>query len=220
MCPCCGGATHVVGESVSERLGVIPAWFYVSVTRRPKYACRHCVGGSAVQAPDPGLLEGAMPTESMLAHVLVSKYNDHLPLYRQAKIYARQGINLDRSTLADWTGRTGFHLRPLRDAMLADMLRSGKLFMDETGIPVLAPGTGKTQNGWLWATVRDDGPWCGPAPPAVVYTYAPGRGGKYAAEILGDYIFDYRRRMRRDMNWSIRRAIRSGTEKEEAHIGQ
>jgi transposase len=100
-CPCCKGVLHQIGEDVSERLDVVPAQFRVLVTRRPKYACRACEG-TVVQAPAPArLIEGGLPTEATVAHVLVSKYADHLPLYRQAQIYARQGIALDRSTLAD-----------------------------------------------------------------------------------------------------------------------
>jgi transposase len=111
-CPCCKGLLHNIGEDVSERLDIIPAQFRVLVTRRPKYACRACEG-AVVQAPAPArLIEGGLPTEATVAHVLVSKYADHLPLYRQAQIYARQGIALDRSTLADWVGRAAWHLRP------------------------------------------------------------------------------------------------------------
>jgi transposase/chorismate mutase len=100
-CPCCGGALHAIGEDVAERLDVIPAQFRVLVVRRPKYACRACPG-TLVQAPAPQrLIEGGLPTEGMIAHVIVGKYADHLPLYRQAQIYARQGIELDRSTLAE-----------------------------------------------------------------------------------------------------------------------
>lgn len=103
MCPCCAGLLHRIGEDVSERLDIVPARFRVLVTRRPKYACRTCEG-AVVQAPaPPRLIEGGPPTEATIAHVLVSKYADHLPLYRQAQIYARQGIDLDRSTLMVWT---------------------------------------------------------------------------------------------------------------------
>jgi transposase len=103
-CPCCQGELHRIGEDRSERLDIVPAQFRVLVTRRPKYACRTCEDG-VVQAPAPArLIEGGLPTEATVAQVLVSKYADHLPLYRQAQIYARQGIDLDRSTLADWIG--------------------------------------------------------------------------------------------------------------------
>ncbi|WP_040622160.1 IS66 family transposase zinc-finger binding domain-containing protein, partial [Rhodovulum sp. PH10] len=110
-CPCCRSALHRIGEDVSERLDVVPAQFRVLVVRRPKYACRACES-AVVQAEAPArLIEGGLPTEATVAHVLVAKYADHLPLYRQAQIYARQGITLDRSTLADWVGRAAFLLR-------------------------------------------------------------------------------------------------------------
>jgi len=180
----CGGGLHCIGEDVSERLDVIPAQFRVIVTRRPKYACRSCTDG-VLQALAPArLIPGGLPTEATVAHVLVSKYADHLPLYRQAQIYSRQGVNLDRSTLADWVGRAAFELRPVHDALMADLKRSTKLFMDETRAPVLDPGSGKTRTGYFWALARDDRPWSGTSPPGVVFTYAPGRGGQHAERIL------------------------------------
>ena len=180
----CGGGLHCIGEDVSERLDVIPAQFRVIVTRRPKYACRSCTDG-VVQAPAPArLIPSGLPTEALVAHVLVSKYADHLPLYRQAQIYSRQGVDLDRSTLADWVGRAAFELRPVYDALMTDLKRSSKLFMDETRAPVLDPGARKTKTGYFWALARDDRPWNGTAPPGVVFTYAPGRGGLHAEQIL------------------------------------
>jgi len=180
----CGNCLHCIGEDVTERLDIVPAQFRVIVTRRPKYACRSCTDG-VVQAPAPArLIPGGMPTEATVAHVLVSKYADHLPLYRQAQIYSRQGINLDRSTLADWVGRAAFELRPVFDALMADLKRSTKLFMDETRAPVLDPGSKKTKTGYFWALARDDRPWGGTAPPGVAFTYAPGRGGQHAERIL------------------------------------
>lgn len=179
----CGGCLHCIGEDVSERLDVIPAQFRVIVTRRPKYACRACTDG-VVQAPAPArLIQAGLPTEATIAHVLVCKYADHLPLYRQAQIMSRQGIDLDRSTLADWVGRA-FELRPVFDALIADLKRSSKLFMDETRAPVLDPGSRKTKTGYFWALARDDRPWGGHAPPGVAFTYAPGRGGQHAERIL------------------------------------
>ena len=143
-CPCCSGALHLIGEDRAERLDVIPAQFQVLVVRRPKYACRTCEG-VVVQAPAPArLIEGGLPTEATVAHVVVSKYADHLPLYRQAQIYARQGIKLDRSTLSDWTGRAAFLLRPVHAHLLQTLRRSPKLFADETTAPVLDPGRGRT----------------------------------------------------------------------------
>jgi transposase len=174
-CPCCGNDLHRIGEDMSERLDIVPAQFRVLVVRRPKYACRACED-VVVQTPAPArLIEGGLPTEATVAHVLVSKYADHLPLYRQAQIYARQGINLDRSTLADWVGRAAFLLRPVHERLLAKLKGSAKLFADETTAPVLDPGRGRTKTGQLWAYARDDRPWGGADPPGVAYVYAPDR---------------------------------------------
>lgn len=174
-CPCCRRQLHRIGEDVSERLDILPARFRVLVTRRPKYACRTCEE-VVVQAPVPArLIAGGIPTEATVAQVLVCKYADHLPLYRQAQIYARQGIDLDRSTLADWVGRAAWHLRPVHDRLLAHIRSSGKIFADETTAPVLDPGRGRTKTGQLWAYARDDRPWGGADPPAVAYVYAPDR---------------------------------------------
>jgi transposase len=186
-CPCCGGAMHAIGEDVAERLDVTPARFKVVVTRRPKYACRACAEG-VVQAPAPErLVEGGLPTERLVAHVLAAKYADHLPLYRQAQIYARQGIHLDRSTLADWVGRAAWWLTPLRDHLLDQLKRSTKLFADETTAPVLDPGRGRTKTGQLWAYTRDDRPWGGADPPAVAYLYAPDRKAARPIEHLAGF---------------------------------
>jgi transposase len=174
-CPCCKGLLHRIGEDVSERLDIVPAQFRVLVTRRPKYACRACEG-AVVQAPAPArLIEGGLPTEATIAHVLVSKYADHLPLYRQAQIYARQGIVLDRSTLADWVGRAAWHLRPVHERLLEHIRSSTKIFADETTAPVLDPGRGRTKTGQLWAYARDDRPFGGADPPVAVYVYAQNR---------------------------------------------
>lgn len=128
-----------------------------------------------VQAPAPArLIEGGLPTGATLAQILVSKYADHLPLYRQAQIYARQGIMLDRSTLADWVGRAAGLLRPAHER-LARLKTSTKLFADETTAPVLDPGRGRTKIGQLWAYARDDRAWGGVDPPGVAYVYAPDR---------------------------------------------
>src|SRR5215218_10532138 len=167
ICPCCSGTLHRIGEDVSERLDIVPAQFRVVVVRRPKYACRSCEE-VVVQAPAPArLIEGGLPTDATVAHVLVSKYADHLPLYRQAQIYARQGLTLDRSTLADWVGRAAFHLRPVHERLLDKLKASPKLFADETTAPVLDPGRGRTKTGQLWAYARDDRPWGGTDPPGV-----------------------------------------------------
>ncbi len=180
----CGMDRHVIGEDVSERLDVIPAQFRVIVTRRPKYACRSCKDG-VVQAPaKPRLIEGGLPTEATVASVIVGKYADHLPLYRQTQIYARQGVDIDRSTLAAWIGKAAYELTPVYDCLKENLKQSTKLFMDETTAPVLDPGRGKVKKGYFWALARDDRPWSGDAPPGVAFTYAPGRSGKHASDIL------------------------------------
>ena len=187
LCPCGCGEMARIGEDRTERLDIVPAQLRVIVTIRPKYACRVC-GEGVTQAPSPPhLIEGALPTEGAVAHVLVSKYADHLPLYRQAQILARSGIDLHRSTLAGWVGKASFHLRPVVDRLAGHLKRSGKLFMDETRAPVLDPGRGRTKTGWLWALARDDRNWSGGDPPGVVYFYAPGRGGHYAENFLNGF---------------------------------
>jgi transposase len=174
-CPCCGGGLHQIGEDVAERLDVVPTTFRVLVTRRPRYGCRSCES-AVVQAPAPArIVEGGIPTEALIAQVLVAKYADHLPLYRQAQIYARQGVQLDRSTLADWVGKAAWYLRPLRDHILERLRRSERLFADETTAPVLEPGRGRTKTGQIWAYARDDRPWGGSDPPIVAYVYAADR---------------------------------------------
>ena len=186
-CGCCGGALHVIGEDIAERPDVVPATFRVFVTRRPRYGCRGCEA-APVQAPAPAhIIDGGLPSEALVAHVLVSKYADHLPLYRQAQIYARQGVELDRSTLADWAGRAAWWLRPLRNHLLDMLKRSGKLFADETVAPVLDPGRGRTKRGQLWAYARDDRPWGGNDPPAVAYRYAPDRTAEQPVEHLAGF---------------------------------
>ena len=186
-CPCCQGLRVKIGEDVSERLDMIPARFKVIVTRRPKYACRACEGEVA-QAPAPErLIEGGLPTENLIAAVVVAKYADHLPLYRQAQIYGRQGVELDRSTLADWSGRAAFALRPVYERLLEVLKGSAKLFADETRAPVLDPGRRRTKTGQLWAYARDDRPWGGPAPPGVAYVYEPDRKHERPAAHLAGF---------------------------------
>jgi transposase len=184
LCPCGCGEMARIGEDRSERLDIVPAQFRVICTVRPKYACRTCQTG-VVQALAPAhLIEGGMPTEALIAHVLVSKFGDHTPLYRQAGIYSRSGLELDRSTLAGWVGKAGFHLAPLVDRLAEHLKQSKTLFMDETRAPVLDPGRGRTKTGYLWALARDERGWGGADPPGVVYFYGDGRSGDFAAEFL------------------------------------
>lgn len=183
-CPCGCGLMHRIGEDRNERLDIVPAQCRVIVTVRPKYACRACTDGITQAPTPPWLIEGGLPTEGAIAHVLVSKYADHLPLYRQSQILARSGIDIHRSTLADWVGVAAFHLRPVVDRLAEHLKTSTKLFMDETTAPVLDPGRGRTKTGYLWALARDDRSWGGDDPPGVVYFYAPGRHGEHAETFL------------------------------------
>src|SRR5471032_3154001 len=173
-CPQCGAAMRKIGEDVSEMLEYVPARFKVIRHVRPKLSCTKC--DTIVQEPASSRpIARGMAGPGLLAHVLVAKYADHLPLYRQSQIYEREGVELDRSTLADWVGRAAFHLRPIRERILAHLRSSTKLFADETTAPVLDPGRGRTKVGQLWAYARDDRPWGGSDPPGVAYVYAPDR---------------------------------------------
>src|SRR5215208_2495812 len=146
-CPCCGGALHAIGEDTSEMLDLVPAQLRVKVIRRPRYGCRACAEG-VVQAPAPERpITGGMATEALLAHVLVAKFCDHLPLYRQAQIFARQGIEFDRSTLSDWVGRACWRLEPLWRLLRRHVISSIRIFADDTRSPVLGPGWGRTKTG-------------------------------------------------------------------------
>ena len=149
-----------IGEDTSERLDVVPARFRVIVTRRPRYAFRGADG--VIQAAAPGhIIEGGIPTEALLALIAVSKYADGQPLYRQAAIYARDGVELDRSLMAPWMGRVGFELEPLAEHLMRRVRQAERIFADETVLPTLAPGTGKTKTAYLWAYARDDRPFGG-----------------------------------------------------------
>src|SRR5215212_86516 len=185
-CPCCGGAMHVIGEDTSEMLDIVPAVLRVKVVRRPRYGCRACEG-AVVQAPAPERpITGGMATEALLAHVLVAKYADFLPLYRQTQIFARQGIELDRSTLCAWVGRACWWLEPLWRLLRRHVMGSTRIFADDTTLPVLDPGRGRTKTGRLWGYAIDDRPWCGKTPPAVVFLYAEDRKGEHpAAHLVG-----------------------------------
>jgi transposase len=186
-CPCCGGDLHVIGEDTSEMLDVVPAQLRVKVIRRPRYGCRACEE-AVVQAPAPERpITGGMATEALLAHVLVAKYADFLPLYRQAAIFARQGIELDRSTLCDWVGRACWWLEPLWHLLRRHVMSSTRIFADDTLLPVLDPGRGRTKTGRLWGYAVDDRPWGGSTPPAVVYLYAEDRKGEHPAAHLAEF---------------------------------
>jgi transposase len=187
VCPCCQGKMHVISDETSERLDSIPAQHQVIVTHRPKYGCRGCEN-AVVQAPAPErLIKNGIPTEGMVASVIVDKHAWHKPLYRQAKNMALQGFPVDRSTLAGWVGTAAAELTPVCERMKAVLLASPKIVVDETKVPVLDPGRGRTKAGYFWTISRDDRPWAGPEPPGVVYTYAPGRGGKHAIALLAGY---------------------------------
>ncbi len=185
--PGCEGLDKIkIDEDVSERLDVTPVKFRVIVTRRPKYACRGRDG--VIQASAPAhLIEAGIPTEALLAQVAVSKYADGLPLYRQQAIYARDGVELDRSLMAQWMGRLGFELAPLADYVLARIKQGERVFADETTLPTLAPGTGKVKTAWLWAYARDDAPFGGAGPPMVAYRFEDSRAGDCVARHLDGY---------------------------------
>jgi transposase len=186
-CPCCRAPMHVIGEETSRRLDVVPAQFRVIVTHRPKYACRACEQ-AVVQAPAPErLIKGGLPTEAMVASVLVAKYAWHLPLYRQAQMLRAQGIDIKRAILAFWVGYAAAELKPLFLRLRELILTSGKIAVDETVAPVLDPGRGCTKKGYFWAIARDDRPWGGTDPPAIAYSYAPGRGAIHALKLLDNY---------------------------------
>jgi transposase len=177
-CPDCGGVLRQFGEDVSEQLERIPATFKVIRHVRPKFACAACE--QVVEAPAPARpIDRGLPGPALLAQVLVSKYGDHLPLYRQSQIYAREGIDLDRSTLAGWVGAASELLAPLVDQIRKHVLAGSKIHADDTPVPVLAPGNGKTKTGRLWTYVRDDRPAGLTTAPAVWFTYSEDRKGEH-----------------------------------------
>jgi transposase len=185
-CPKCGGTLRALGEDVTEVLDYVPGSFRVTRHVRPKLSCRSCEG--IAQAPVPSLpIERGLAGPGLLAHVLVAKYADHLPLYRQAEIYARAGIDLDRSTLAGWVGQTARLVRPLVEAVGAHVMAAERVHADDTTVPVLDPGRGKTKTGRLWCYARDDRPFAGNAPPAVLYCYSPDRGGEHPRRHLASF---------------------------------
>jgi transposase len=186
-CPCCSAPMHLIGEETSQRLDVVPAQFRVIVTHRPKYACRACEQ-AVVEAPAPErLIKGGLPSEAMVAYVLVAKYAWHLPLYRQAQMLLAHGLDIKRAILAFWVGYAAAELMPLYLRLRELILGSAKIAIDETVVPVLDPGRGRTKKGYFWAIARDDRPWSGSDPPAVAYSYAPGRGAVHALKLLDHY---------------------------------
>jgi transposase len=182
-CPECGGKLRALGEDSSEMLEYVPEHWKVIKHLRPKYSCSACQ--KIVQANAPSRpIERSYAGPGLLAHMLVSKFCDHLPYYRQSQIYARDRIELDRSTLADWGGAAYALLDPLLGALEDYVMAAHKLHADDTPIPVLAPGTGKTKTGRLWAYLRDDRPACSTDPPAVLFRYSPDRKGERPREHL------------------------------------
>ena len=185
-CPDCGGQLRKLGEDVSEILERIPATYKVIRHVRVKMACSRC--DVIVQAPAPSRpIERGLPGPNLLAHVLVSKYAVHLPLYRQSEIFAREGIELERSTLADWVGAASHLLAPLVDQIRRHVLAAEKIHADDTPVPVLAPGNGKTRTARLWTYVRDDRPSGQPVPPAVWFAYTADRKGEHPRRHLSDF---------------------------------
>jgi transposase len=182
-CPDCGGELRKLGEDISEVLEYVSACFEVIRHVRPKLSCGRCQ--RIVQAPAPSRpIARGLAGPGLLAHVLISKYADHLPLYRQCEIYARQGVELERSTLADWVGGSSELLDPLVEALRRYVMAAGKLHADDTPVPVLAPGNGKTKTGRLWTYVRDDRAAGNLAAPAVWFAYSPDRKGEHPEQHL------------------------------------
>jgi transposase len=182
-CPGCGGHLRQFGEDVSEQLEYIPDSFKIIRHVRPKFSCTGC--DRVVEAPAPSRpIERGLAGPGLLAHVIVSKFSDHLPLYRQSEIYARQGVEISRSTLAGWVGGASDLLGPLVDAIQKHVLAGRKLHADDTPMPVLAPGNGKTKTGRLWTYVRDDRPAGDPSAPAVWFAYSADRKGEHPRQHL------------------------------------
>ena len=185
-CPACGGEMRKVGEDVSEILDYIPGHFEIIRHIRPAFSCRRCE--TMVQREMPSLpIERGQAGAGLLAHILVSKYCDHLPLYRQSGIYAREGVELDRATMAAWIGKVTALASPLVEAVADHVMAAEKLHVDDTPVPVLAPGRGKTKTGRLWVYLRDERPFGGRAPPAVVYRYSPDRKAEHPRAQLADF---------------------------------
>jgi transposase len=185
-CSGCGGALKKLGEDISEMLEYLPASFKVIRHVRPRLCCAGC--DRIVQAPAPTRpIERGLAGPGLLAHVLTAKFCDHLPLYRQSAIYAREGVDLDRSTLAKWVGESSSLLAPLVEVLRRYVMAADKLHGDDTPVPVLAPGTGKTKTGRLWTYVRDDRPSGSIAAPAVWFAYSPDRKGEHPQRHLAHF---------------------------------
>ena len=184
-CPCCGGTTlRKIGEDVTETLELIPRQWKVIQHVREKFSCRACEAISQPPAPSHPIARGRAGPK-LLAHILFSKYGLHLPLNRQSAVYAREGIDLDVSTLADWVGAAAATLMPLVEAIRAHVFAAERIHADDTTVPVLAKG--KTRTGRLWTYVRDDRPFAGPDPPAAVFFYSRDRGGEHPEQHLAGY---------------------------------
>ncbi len=176
-CPACGGTLRHLGEDVSEMIEYVPGRYKVIRHVRPKFSCAACQKIVQASAPSRPIARG-LAGPAFLAHVLVSKYADHLPLYRQSQIYAREGLDLDRSTLADWVGGASELVEPLVRSLGRYVMSATKLHGDDTPVPVLCPGRGTTKQGRLWTYVRDDRPAASTEPPAVLFRYSPDRKGE------------------------------------------
>jgi transposase len=182
-CSTCGATMVKIGEDVSDVLEYVPASFKVIRHVRPKLACQTCQ--TIVQSPAPSRpIDRGLPGPGLLAHVLVSKYGDHLPLYRQSEMYAREGVELERSTLADWVGASAKLLTPLIETLKDYVLSAEILHADDTPVPVLQPGKGKTKTGRLWTYVRDGRAAGSADPPAVWFAYSPDRKGEHPVSHL------------------------------------
>ena len=185
-CMRCGGKLKTLGEDITEELEYMPGRFIVNRIVRPRKACGGCE--AIVQSPLPSRpIERGRPGPGLLAHVLVSKYADHLPLYRQSQIYAREGIDLDRSTMADWVGRSTALLEPLADEISRIVRRGDALFADDTPVKMQAPGNKKTKTARVWTYVRDERPWSGSSPPCAWYQFTIDRKGEHPVSHLADY---------------------------------
>ncbi|HGO6146849.1 TPA: IS66 family transposase, partial [Burkholderia cepacia] len=185
-CTACGGAMKQLGEDISEQLEYVPASFRVIRHMRPKLACTCCDHITQAAAPSRPIERG-LAGPGLLAHVLVSKFADHLPLYRQSAIYAREGVDLDRSLLAKWVGHGASLMQPLVDTLRRHVMAAIKLHADDTPVPVLAPGNGKTKTGRLWVYVRDDRNSGDMTPPAVWFAYTADRKGVHPQQHLESF---------------------------------